>query len=288
MRISSNKYADVINFFRSELKDLYEKGEIETFIVFCFEEFLNVKKSELLLRSSVTMSESEMLRFTSVIKELKTHKPIQYILGKADFCGMKFKVNENVLIPRPETEELVEHIRSELRGEKFEVIDIGTGSGCIAIALKKIFPQANVSALDVSEKALELAKQNADLNKTEINFFQADILQPINQLTNQLLDLIVSNPPYIKLSEKKTMNKNVSTFEPHIALFVEDEDALIFYKAISDFALKHLTKNGKLFFEINESHGKEVQELLKQKGFKNIEIKKDLSGKDRMMVANRV
>lgn len=287
MRIASNKYSDVIHFFREELKDLYEKGEIETFIAYCFEEFLHVKKAQLLLKNSKTMSESEMLMFTSAIKELKNHRPIQYILGTADFYGMKFIVNENVLIPRPETEELVELIKSHQSSviSHPSILDIGTGSGCIAIALKKLFPEANVSALDVSAKALEVARQNAEFNQTDVNFILADLFT-FKEMKVPSFDIIVSNPPYILKSEMNSMSKNVTEHEPFLALFVENEDALYFYKGIADLAKKQLRSNGRLYFEIHESLGKGVKELLEAKGFKNVEVKKDMSGKDRMVSAS--
>ena len=286
MRIASNKYSDVVAFFSKELGDLYAPGELEAIIRICFEDILSIAKFSLAQMKKGSMSESELLKFNSVIRELKTGRPLQYVLGKADFYGMKFIVNENVLIPRPETEELVELIGRELSGEKFDVLDIGTGSGCIAIALKKIFTGSNVWALDVSEKALEVAKQNARLNEVEINFILADLFTFKDQ-PSTVFDLIVSNPPYIQGSEKKTMNKNVTSFEPSLALFVSDDDALIFYRAIARFSLTHLKKEGRLYFEINELHGMQVKQLLEGSGFGRVEVRKDMSGKDRFVNAVR-
>jgi release factor glutamine methyltransferase len=197
-----------------------------------------------------------------------------------------------VLIPRPETEELVEFILSEVRNHKSEVsqiLDIGTGSGCIAIALKKNLPDANVSAIDISDEALLIAKANAILNQTIVNFLRADILSPISPKNKSegTFDIIVSNPPYVRISEKEKMSKNVLDYEPHLALFVNDNDPLLFYKAIAEFALENLSPNGKLYFEINEALGAEIKKLLEEKGFKNVEVKKDMSGKERMTVASK-
>ena len=281
MKVSSNKVSDVIRFFRQELNDIYLKEEIEQLIFLAFSEYLNFRRVDLTSKANDTMSESDLLKFSLCVKYLKNYKPIQYILGSTEFFGCKIKVNEHVLIPRPETEELVDLIRSSESGLLRRILDIGTGSGCIAIALKKIFPKAEVFALDVSEKALEVAKENAKLNEAEINFILADITLPFS--AKRPFDLIISNPPYVRFSEKERMNKNILNYEPHVALFVNDNDALKFYTVISDFALKSLHPNGKLYFEINETLGNDVKKLLEGKGFKNLEVKKDLSGKDRIV-----
>jgi release factor glutamine methyltransferase len=209
---------------------------------------------------------------------------------------LRFEVNENTLIPRPETEELVEFILKEtsnfqLPASSLNILDIGTGTGCIPILLKANLPQANVSAIDVSEKALDVAKRNADLNKVEINFIQANILEVedlsiLSTSNSQLpasIDIIVSNPPYVRNLEKQEIKKNVLDYEPHLALFVEDTDALLFYRKIAQLALKNLSPNGLLFFEINQYLGKETLELLESLGFKNIELKKDIYRNDRMI-----
>ena len=302
MRIASNKIKDVVRFFREELNGIYAKEEIETFIVFCFEEFLNLKKAEIILRDNETMSESHLLKFNFAIKDLKQHKPIQYILGKADFYGLKLKVNEHVLIPRPETEELVDLILKEFnvssfkfnglsssplkRGGEICILDIGTGSGCIPIALKKNIPVAKVYALDISEYALDVAKQNAKMNDVEIAFFQNNILSPNSETLPRNYDIIISNPPYICISEKKQMEKNVLDYEPHLALFVNDNDPFLFYKAIADYALKWLNPNGKLYFEINQAYGLETKQMLESKGFKNVELIKDLNNNNRILRGN--
>ncbi len=325
MRIPSNKISDVVRFFRDELKSLYAKEEIETFIAFCFEEYLGLKRADILLNGTSTINESELLKFSFAIKNLKQHKPIQYILGKADFYGLKFYVNPHVLIPRPETEELVDlilkenqktssksqetrfknldnsilpshisyltshisHLNSHISHltSHISILDIGTGSGCIAVALKKNIPTANIYALDISKEALELAKQNATINNVSIDFFQYDILSPEFPLPDPKIkfDIIVSNPPYICNSEKDQMQKNVLDYEPHIALFINDNDPLLFYKTIIDFALKHLKQNGKLYFEINQVFGVETKHLLENKGFKNVLLKKDLNDNNRIL-----
>ncbi|HLC83357.1 MAG TPA: peptide chain release factor N(5)-glutamine methyltransferase [Bacteroidia bacterium] len=286
MKIASNKIKDIIRFFRDELKDSYEDGELESIIAYCFEHYLKLNRTELISRADETISESELLKFNFAIKELKRHKPIQYILGEADFYRLKLKVNEHVLIPRPETEELVHLIIGDNKMDSPSILDIGTGSGCIPIALKKNIPSAKISATDISEEALEVAKQNAHKNNVEINFFLEDILHPTSDIGHPTSDIIVSNPPYICLSEKSSMSKNVLDYEPHLALFVENNDPLIFYKAISDFALKSLNKNGKIYFEINQSLSSETKNLLENKGFKNVELIKDLSNNYRILRGN--
>lgn len=228
-----------------------------------------------------------------ILEELKTGRPLQYILGETEFYGLTFKVNPTVLIPRPETEELVDWVLIELRNlnkgtEGLKIIDIGTGSGCIPISIKKYLPLAEITALDISEEALNTAKYNAELNQTDMNFIQDDILDPKNeQLLHTQFDVIISNPPYVTFTEKEQMMPNVLEHEPHTALFVPDDDPLIFYRAIGDFAFRHLAEKGFLFLEINENLGQETLNLIKDNGFKNAELRQDLRGKDRMIMALR-
>ena len=228
-----------------------------------------------------------------ILEELKTGRPLQYILGETEFYGLTFKVNPTVLIPRPETEELVDWVLIELRNlnkgtEGLKIIDIGTGSGCIPISIKKYLPLAEITALDISEEALNTAKYNAELNQTDMNFIQDDILDPKNeQLLNTQFDVIISNPPYVTFTEKEQMMPNVLEHEPHTALFVPDDDPLIFYRAIGDFAFRHLAEKGFLFLEINENLGQETLNLIKDNGFKNVELRQDLCGKNRMIMALR-
>lgn len=283
------KIQDTIQLFRNELKDLYSPEEIENFIFFSMNEYLGYTRRHLQLKANQSLGEKETERFKTILAELKNHKPIQYILGNTEFYGLKIRVNEHVLIPRPETEELVELILQENPAPE-NILDIGTGSGCIAIALKKHLKDSVVFAIDISDEALLVAKGNAILNQTQVHFLQADILTPLSSEkkdSGSKFDVIVSNPPYVRQSEKDKMSKNVLDYEPHLALFVNDNDPLVFYKAIADFALQNLSASGKLYFEINEKLGSEVKNLLDKKGFKNVEIKKDMSGKERIAVGNR-
>ena len=282
------------HFFDS-LKNIQDEQEIESFFFILTEYLHNLKRVDVALNSNFELSDEEVEKWNAILVDLQQEKPIQYITGESWFYGLKFEVNENTLIPRPETEELVEWIiesqKSKVQSQKLEILDIGTGSGCIPISLKANLPQANVSAIDVSEQALEVAKRNANSNKVEINFIQANILEveylsqlqtPNFQLPTSI-DIIVSNPPYVRNLEKEEIKKNVLDYEPHLALFVEDTDALLFYRKIAQLALKNLSPNGLLFFEINQYLGKETVELLENIGFKNIELKKDMYGNDRMI-----
>lgn len=225
----------------------------------------------------------------SILPQLLTGRPFQYVLGKAWFYGLTLSVNESVLIPRPETEELVDRIVQSLKVEDRQnptIIDIGTGSGCIALALKKALPQAKVYALDVSGKALSVARQNAKALNLEINFVQADILEWELVTDPELrFDVVVSNPPYITPGEKEKMELHVLDFEPDLALFVPEESPLLFYQYIADFARHHLWPGGKLYFEINKVYGLEIKELLKKMGYKEVKIVQDMQGADRMIEA---
>jgi release factor glutamine methyltransferase len=286
MRIPSNKVSDVVVFFRSELGGLYEKEELELFIWFCFQEYLGFRnKTELVTRSSETMSESELLRFNFAVKDLKKHKPIQYILGKTEFYGLPFVVNEHVLIPRPETEELVDLIIRENTGTGIRILDIGTGSGCIPISLKKNLPLAELHALDISLRALEMAERNARLNQVDVHFMFRDILQGDPLWEGGRFDVLVSNPPYIRPSEKKEMQANVLDYEPGLALFAEKNDPLQFYKAILIFARQALSPSGKLYVEINQAFGKELVDLYRKSGYSEIRLIRDMNGKDRILAA---
>ena len=281
------------------LKNIQDEQEIESFFFILTEYLHNLKRVDLALNPNFELSDAEVEKWNTILADLQQEKPIQYITGEAWFYGLRFEVNENTLIPRPETEELVEWIiesqKSKVKSQKFEILDIGTGTGCIPISLKANLPHVNVSAIDVSEKALEVARRNAVSNKVEINFIQTNILEveDLSQLQTpnfQLptsFDIIVSNPPYVRNLEKEEIKKNVLDYEPHLALFVEDTDALLFYRKIAQLALKNLAPNGLLFFEINQYLGKETVELLKNLGLKNIELKKDIYGNDRMVKSTR-
>ena len=283
------------NHFFDSLKNIQHEQEIESFFFILTEYLHNLKRVDVALNPDFEISDAAIEKWNAILVDLQQEKPIQYITGEAWFYGLQFEVNENTLIPRPETEELVEWIiesqKSKVKSQKFEILDIGTGTGCIPISLKANLPHVNVSAIDVSEKALEVARRNAVSNKVEINFIQTNILEveDLSQLQTpnfQLptsFDIIVSNPPYVRNLEKEEIKKNVLDYEPHLALFVEDTDALLFYRKIAQLALKNLAPNGLLFFEINQYLGKETVELLENLGFKNIELKKDIYGNDRMI-----
>ena len=267
------------------LKNIQDEQEIESFFFILTEYLHNLKRIDVALNPDFEISDAAIEKWNAILAQLQQEKPIQYITREAWFYGLRFEVNENTLIPRPETEELVEWIiesqKSEVQSRKLEILDIGTGTGCIPISVKTNLPQANVSAIDVSEKALEVAKRNAASNKVEINFIQTNILEVLD--LNQNFDVIVSNPPYVRNLEKQEIKKNVLDYEPHLALFVEDNDALLFYRKIAQLALKNLSPNGLLFFEINQYLGKETVGLLENLGFKKNEKKKDMYGNDRMI-----
>lgn len=273
------------NHFFDSLQGIQEEQEIESFFFILTEYLHNLKRVDVSLNPNFELTEAEVEKWNFILAELQQEKPIQYITGEAWFYGLQFEVNENTLIPRPETEELLEWIiesqKSKGQRQKLEILDIGTGTGCIPISLKANLSEANVSAIDVSEKALEVAKRNAASNKVEINFIQTNILDVAD--LNQNFDIIVSNPPYVRNLEKQEIKKNVLDYEPHLALFVEDTDALLFYRKIAQLALKNLSPNGLLFFEINQYLGKETVELLENLGFKNIELRKDFVGNERMI-----
>ena len=280
--------------FINQLSFLNDEGEAESFFYLILENLHQLKRIDLALQPNLELSDVNYKKWEKIVSEIKTNKPIQYILGETEFYGLEFKVNKYTLIPRPETEELVALILTDLRSlqplkSNLHLLDIGTGSGCIAISLAKNLPNAMVSAIDVSDKALEMAEKNAESNSVEVNFILADILS-LNDLSQLAVhnsqfatkfDVIVSNPPYVRNLEKHEIKPNVLEFEPHLALFVEDNDALLFYRKITELALENLSENGRLYFEINQYLGKETVELLEKLGFKNIELKKDIYGNDR-------
>ncbi len=282
------------DYFNKTLKKLYPTSEIDTFLFLLLEEYLNFKRIDIVLKSNFEISPEDLILLRSSTKLLEQEIPIQYILGKTEFYGFPFILNEHVLIPRPETEELISSIlenvlktrsfHTNANEKQLKILDIGTGSGCIPISLKKSLPFAEITAIDVSNEALTIAKKNAVLNKVDINLTQQDILNTTS--LNQLYDVIVSNPPYVRESEKKEIKNNVLNNEPHMALFVEDNNPLVFYNKISELAKNHLTKNGTLFFEINQYLGKETVELIKLKGFNKIQLKKDIFGRDRIIIAS--
>ncbi|MFI5162284.1 MAG: peptide chain release factor N(5)-glutamine methyltransferase [Sphingobacteriales bacterium] len=279
---------DVSAWFRKELANVYDTKEIDSLCMIAIEEITGTSSAKIKAFPELELPPEYSKAIHQILTRLKTGEPIQYILGHSEFYGLTFKVNPSVLIPRPETEELVEWILSSVGSSKFAVgniLDIGTGSGCIAISLKKNLPDYNVSAIDISSEALKTAQENAELNHVEINFISADILNLNSEIELPKFEIIVSNPPYVTMQDKTQMHTNVTDFEPHTALFAPEDDPLIFYKAIADFASTQLEKGGLLFFEINESYGEQTIELLNNKSFTNIELRKDMSGKDRMIKA---
>ena len=274
--------------FIQELTPIYDAGEAESFFYLIVEEKHQLKRIDLALHPDLVFSEAEIVVWNSILEQLKQEIPVQYLLGKTSFYGLDFEVNENVLIPRPETEELVEWILESQKpkgeSQNIRILDIGTGSGCIAISLAKNLPNATVFAIDVSEKALATAKKNAENNSVNVTFINQNILE--TEDLGQQFDIIVSNPPYVRNLEKEEIKKNVLDNEPHLALFVEDNDALIFYKKIAELAQKNLSENGQLYFEINQYLGKEMIDLLEKMNFAAIELRKDIYGNDRMIRAS--
>ncbi|WP_052430437.1 peptide chain release factor N(5)-glutamine methyltransferase [Sporocytophaga myxococcoides] len=264
----------------------YDKSEAESIAYILMEHFWNLTKTDVLLNQWTTEVNEEQL--TSLINRVNTAEPVQYITGGTWFYDRKFKVNKNVLIPRFETEELVHLIINEHKKEQdLRLLDACTGSGCIAISLSAELNTAQTFAVDISTEALKTAKANADLNKTPINFIQDNLLSPDLEKLPESLDVLVSNPPYVKESEKSLMHSNVLDYEPHLALFVEDDNPLIFYKALAGLGKKLLKPGGKIYFEINEQLGKETADVLRSFDFQNIRIIKDLNGKDRIVAGEK-
>lgn len=337
------KLSEIKIQFQEELSELYSRSEIEELFSIFAEHFLNFNKIELRNNLESDLSESDSNKFSEAISELKTGKPFQQILGETEFYGLKFFVNEHVLIPRPETEELLELAIKKIQDLKFKIqdsrfdiqeskvfdsaqtdkaelerlqktqpdnshtlkpsnpqtlplsntrtkiLDIGTGSGIIPIVLKKFFPEAEVSAIDISKEALEVARRNAETHKTEINFINKDYLNEVfNSAENdaEVYDVIISNPPYIGIEENPEIEDSVKGFEPNLALFSPTSDALIFYKKIAKDCKYHLAENGLLFLEINQKLGKETLELYRD-GFSEVELLKDISGNDRMIFGRK-
>ena len=279
---------DVFEQFKIGLADVYDPQESEAIILLILSDLLNTSKAKLKAFPETEIGFPQAEKLTSILQELKTGKPVQYILGHTEFYGLNFKVSPAVLIPRPETEELVQWIIEtvkQLESPVINILDIGTGSGCIPISLKHNLLNINAFGIDISIDALAIAKQNAESNKANVNFIEADILNFPGDIALPKFDIIVSNPPYVTLEDKTKMHTNVTDFEPHTALFIPEEDPLIFYKAIAEFAKINLSYNGLIFFEINESFGTETIELLRERAFRSIELRQDMSGRDRMIKA---
>jgi len=286
MQVKSNRIADIRNYYGSFLDSGVISGESQFLVDSVIAHFADIPRLQLSLNGDKRVSESLLLKIHFAVKALKQQKPLQYALGETEFQGMRFKVNESVLIPRPETEELVELIVKEMQDVKgLHILDIGTGSGCIAVSLSKLL-DANVYAVDVSENALEVASGNANLNNVEVDFMLIDILSENAKASlPKNLDIIVSNPPYVREMEKKMMQSNVLDYEPDLALFVEDDDPLIFYKTITEIASLSLSKNGQLWFEINEYLARETLQLV-EKHFDKVILINDYKGAPRFIMAS--
>ena len=291
-------------YFAKQLKTIYEDREATNIADWVFESIANCKRLDRVAHKQQAISNAMIEHLNNALQQLLQHRPVQYVLGEAWFYKMKFFVNENVLIPRPETEELVEWVVEKVRGAMYDiqnkndysignltshiahVLDIGTGSGCIAIAVKKELPHAEIFAVDVSEEALHVARQNAKGTNVHIKFIQLDFLNENYWAALPSFNIIVSNPPYIPENEKNQLAKNVVSHEPHLALFVPDEDPFIFYKKMAMFAGSHLKENGKIFAEVHEDYAKKVQQIFAEKDFKT-KIKKDIYERERMICAYR-
>lgn len=274
-------------YITGAISELYDEREAANIAHIIMEYLTGMSKLDRIVHKTKILSPDQNQRLKVAIEALQLHEPVQYITGSSWFYGMELLVNKNVLIPRPETEELVEWmVQDAAHRHRLHLLDIGTGSGCIPLALKKSLPDAQVSAIDVSEGALEVARSNASRQRLEVSFLLLDALDPAQLATLPEFDMIVSNPPYITQSEQKSMQELVWGFEPSLALFVPDNDALLFYRHISIMAKSKLLPGGALYFEINEALGKEVVTLMEELGFKDITLKQDMFGKDRMVKGN--
>ncbi|QQT29048.1 peptide chain release factor N(5)-glutamine methyltransferase [Sphingobacterium multivorum] len=274
--------------FQHELQELYDEDEIKAIFLVVVAEKFGLNRTNYQLRKTDIVNEKDKAEVLSILQDLKKHRPIQYILNRADFYGEVFQVNESVLIPRQETEELVDLIiKNHKSSENLKIIDIGTGSGCIPITLSKHLNNALVTTIDISKEAIKTAQENAKNLKTQIQFINADIFEWEYIFSDQHYNIIVSNPPYITPGEKQHMNQNVLAYEPELALFIEESAPLIFYDVISSFALKHLAPNGDLYFEINQYLGAEMKELMVKKGFEQVKLIKDINGADRIIHAKK-
>lgn len=286
MFVKVNTFQAIKDYFKEGLEASFDPNEIQTLFEITAEHFLGWTRTEQRMKYEARLSESELLDFHFTLKRLKLREPIQYILEEAPFFGLLFKVTPDVLIPRPETEELVQLILNDNSGD-LTVLDLGTGSGCIPIALKSKRTNWDVYGIDLSESALTIAKYNSEHLQAVCQFAQHDILIESDLPTDfpKKFDIIVSNPPYIRNSERNKMDAGVTDFEPHLALFVDDNDSLIFYKRIADMAMKWLNEKGKLYLEVNQELGSETAELLIKKGFTNVQILKDINANERMIYA---
>lgn len=279
-----------IQHIKNELNGIYAADEIQSITYILLSHITGYSKVDIIVNKNTIFSDVQRAMLNSFVNKLRIHTPIQYIIGKTEFFGLPFLVSDAVLIPRPETEELIEWItESCYKNNESKILDIGTGSGCIAVSLARLFPKAEVTAFDISDDALKIATQNAELNNVKVNFELVDILNAEDySKSDSKWDIIVSNPPYVPNAEQSDIQRNVLDHEPHIALFVPDTDPLIFYRRIMEFALKHLKTGAYLFFETHRDWAKEIVKILELNGFYNVQLQKDLSGNDRMIKAQKL
>ncbi|WP_108868283.1 peptide chain release factor N(5)-glutamine methyltransferase [Aquimarina aquimarini] len=277
------KIQDLRTSFINVLSEIYDADEVTSFFYLLSEKILDLSRVDIAINLSKELTLEELNTFDLARKRLEKQEPIQYIIGSTYFYGLSFVVNSNVLIPRPETEELVDWIVKDYKNKKVQILDIGTGSGCIAVTLAKNLPEAQVYAIDISEGAIEVARENAKQNKVDVVFIKADILNMDEMLQN--FDVIVSNPPYVRELEKTEIKANVLNNEPARALFVSDNEPLVFYKKITSIAVEKLNSNGTLYFEINQYLGKETKKMIQEQGFLSVTLRKDLYANDRMIKA---
>ncbi|MGB5360270.1 MAG: peptide chain release factor N(5)-glutamine methyltransferase [Eudoraea sp.] len=278
---------EIKEIFHKELDDNYPKEEVDSMFYLMIEHYFGLERFILAIDPGIVITKEEEQIMFEGLSKLKNEQPIQYVLGETTFMDLKIMVNESVLIPRPETEELVSWVLKDIENldDNLKIVDIGTGSGCIAISLFKLKPSLKITAMDISKSAIEVAEKNALKNNADIEFIQADILKI--PFLKENYDIIVSNPPYVREMEKDQMHNNVLKNEPNLALFVPDEDPLLFYRPIAKLAKNNLTPKGVLYMEINQYLGEEVKELLKELGFAEIELRKDIFGNDRMIKARQ-
>ncbi len=274
------------HYIRQSLENFYPETEIRSFALQIFRNVAGISLVDVFSNSNYQLTENQLSDIQNIVSRLQKYEPLQYILGETNFYGFDFYVDSSVLIPRPETEELVDWILQSLSPTlPYRILDIGTGSGCIAICLAKYLPKADVVAWDISEKALQTAEKNAKRNEVKITFEKIDVLKFDSNNITEKFDVIVSNPPYVTEQEKEKMEKNVLDYEPSTALFVSDDTPILFYEKIGNLALNLLSNNGFLFFETSSIFGKGTADLLLKIGFRDVELKKDISGKDRMIKA---
>lgn len=279
-----SKIQEILTNVTERLNDTFSKSEKNQISKMFVMNYLELKNSEIILKKDEQVSEEMMTRLDEDLERINSGEPVQYVLGTTYFYSFEMKIDKRALIPRPETEELVDWIYKELKSKTPKILDVGTGSGCIALALKAGFPNGEIHGTDIKQEALDLAIENAIEMQLKVDFEKADALNLADQYKDKW-DVIVSNPPYILEQEKALMQIHVVDFEPHSALFVPNDDPLKFYNAISEYAQLHLNEKGKLFFEIHENFAHEVKEMLTSQGFSRIEVRKDLQGKDRMICA---